>query len=124
MSVGTSTGGGSYSYSAGSLTITGSGADFWGPNTNAGYFVGKLVPNANFDVSALITSEGTSNVWAKAGIMARMDLSGSNNPAVINAQTPGNGLVFQHSFDTQLSWGNGNGVAGRRPRAPPGLSTG
>ena len=80
------------SYSGGSFTVAGSGADIWGTSDQFRYVYQSL--NGDGEISARVVSQTNSNEWAKAGVMIRASLSaGSANVATL--VTPVNGLSFQ-----------------------------
>lgn len=85
-----------YSQSGTQLGIRAQGADLWGTTNEYGSI---YLPGAGHDGSTTvvqITSQANSNVWAKAGIMVRNDITNANGSPgfVILAETPGNGYLI------------------------------
>ena len=83
---------GGASESAGTFTVSGSGADIWGP-ADAFQFVSQTL-TGNGEIRARVTSQTNPNVWAKAGVMIR-DGTTAGATNVLMAVTPGNGFAFQ-----------------------------
>ena len=83
------------------LGIQAQGADLWGSTNEYG---AMYLPGKEHDGSTTIVridSQDDSNVWAKAGIMVRNDISNANAGAghVILAETPGNGFLLDWDSD-------------------------
>ena len=88
--------GGSDNYnSANSLsTVLAGGADIWGTRDEFHYIYNEA--SGDFDVKANVLGIYAGNSWAKAGLMARKDLTtNSENTAVLATRREGNGCVFQ-----------------------------
>jgi RHS repeat-associated protein len=98
---------------AGTVTLTGSGADIWGTSDQFRFAYRSLTGNGS--ITALVASQTTTDPWAKAGVMIR----GSLDPAAANAAllvTPGNGETFQRrttagGSSTDNATGSGTGAA-------------
>jgi regulation of enolase protein 1 (concanavalin A-like superfamily) len=83
------------------LGIQAQGADLWGSTNEYG---AMYLPGREHDGSTTIVrvdSQADTNVWAKAGIMVRNDISNANAGAghVILAETPGNGFLLDWDSD-------------------------
>ncbi len=83
---------GSGSESGGTWTVAGSGADVWGNADGFHYVYQRL--NGNMQVVVKVTTVQNQNVWSKAGLMIRDDLSAGARHASVFV-TPGNGITFQ-----------------------------
>ncbi|MBB5890151.1 alpha-galactosidase [Kutzneria kofuensis] len=83
------------------LGIQAQGADLWGSVNEYGamYLPGKEHDGSTTVVK--IDSQSDTNVWAKAGIMVRNDITNANAGAghVILAETPGNGFLLDWDSD-------------------------
>ena len=84
---------GSSSYASGTYTVRGSGADIQN-SADAFQYVSQSL-SGDGEIRAQVTSQGNTNIWAKAGVMIR---SGSGAGAInaLVALTPGNGFTFQY----------------------------
>lgn len=83
---------GSGSETGGTWTVTGSGVDIWGNADGFRYVYQRL--NGNIQLIVKVTTVQNTNVWSKAGLMIRDNLTpGSRNVALF--VTPGNGVTFQ-----------------------------
>ncbi len=83
---------GSASYSSGTFTLNGSGADIWN-SADACHYVDQPA-TGNCEIRARVVSVQNTDPWAKAGVMLRE----STAPGAVNAAvfvTPGNGVTFQ-----------------------------
>jgi hypothetical protein len=84
---------GGQSNSSGTWTIQSAGGDIWGTSDQFHFVSQPLAADGN--VSAHITSQTNTNVWAKAGVMLRQSTNaGSAYYAAF--VTPGNGIVVQY----------------------------
>lgn len=83
---------GSSSESAGSYSVSGSGADIWGAADSFHYASKTLTGDG--EIRARVTSQGSTDPWAKAGVMIR-DGSGAGALNALVALTPSNGYTFQ-----------------------------
>jgi len=84
---------GGQSNSSGTWTIQGAGGDIWGTSDQF-HFVGQTLA-ADGSVSAHITSQTNTDVWAKAGVMLRQS-SDPASPYYAVFVTSGNGIVVQY----------------------------
>ncbi|MHB1038600.1 MAG: hypothetical protein ACYC35_29750 [Pirellulales bacterium] len=102
----------------GTYTIIGGGSNLG--DTADHFHYARQTWTGNFTAVARMTSQWNTNAWAKAGLMAREDLTaGSRN--VHTAITPANGVVLQWRMCAdQASGGTGNRLAG----SPDSRSTG
>jgi hypothetical protein len=98
---------------AGTLTLAGAGADIWGTSDQFRFAYRSLTGDGT--ITALVSAQGNTNAWAKAGVMIR----GTLDPAAANAAmlvTPGNGESFQRrtaagGASTDTATGTGTGAA-------------
>ncbi len=84
---------GTQSYSAGAWTIQGAGGDIWGASDQFHLVSQPLATDGS--VSAHITSQTNTSVWAKAGVMLRQS-SDPAAPYYAAYVTPTNGIVVQY----------------------------
>jgi hypothetical protein len=87
---------GQYAQSGSELGIAGQGADIWG-STNE--YSTIYLPKAASDgtvATVEVSSQQNTAPWAKAGIIMRNDVTGSNTSPgyVLLAETPGNGYIL------------------------------
>lgn len=92
---------GSASYSTGTYTVTGAGADIWG-TTDAFRYAYETVSGGTAIIARVATQQNT-NLWAKAGVMFR-ESTAAGAVYVATYVTPTNGLLFEYRTST-------NGVA-------------
>ena len=87
---------GSTSASGGTWTVTGGGADIWGPADSCHYAHAPV--RGDFDVHCRVHRfSGGINQWRKGGIMARQSLhEGSRNVFVARTPAPSQGRVLFH----------------------------
>jgi len=84
---------GSSGFTNGQFVITGGGSDIW---NNADQFQYVSQPlSGDGTLVARVTSQTSSNVWAKAGLMVRAT-SDPGSPFVDLVQTPSSGVSFQY----------------------------
>ncbi|PYV39521.1 MAG: hypothetical protein DMG06_22945, partial [Acidobacteria bacterium] len=83
---------GTASYSSGTFTIKGSGADIWGSADEFHYVYQPL--SGDGQIVARVATQQNTDAWAKAGVMIRETLGASSVHALV-AITPGNGSAFQ-----------------------------
>jgi outer membrane protein assembly factor BamB len=95
--IGAPTPAGGQDFANGTWTVRGGGGDVWG-TVDAFHFVWQSL-NADGRVSAQVSSQTPSDVWAKAGVMTRASTD-PGSPYYAVFQTPGNGIVVQ-SRDAQ-----------------------
>lgn len=83
---------GSASHSAGTFTVSGSGADIWGTADEFRYAYQQVTGNVT--LTARVATLGNTDPWAKGGVMIRNSLS-SNAQHALTAITSSNGAAFQ-----------------------------
>lgn len=88
---------GSASYSGGTFTLSGAGADIWG-TADAFHFVYQTL-SGDGEIIAQVSGLGNTNPWAKAGVMIRETLTAASANAMM-VVTPGNGTSFQRRTAT------------------------
>ncbi len=88
---------GSASYSSGTFTLEGSGADIWN-SADEFHFVYQQI-SGDVSITARVTSVENTNAWAKAGVMVRESLTGGSKHAM-NIVTPARGVSFQRRTST------------------------
>jgi autotransporter-associated beta strand protein len=79
------------------FTLLGSGADVWG-TADAFHFVYQT-NNGDGTLTARVTSQIAANVWSKAGVMVRENVSAGARNAFM-CVTPNNGVNFQNRAAT------------------------
>ncbi|MHC4370170.1 MAG: LamG-like jellyroll fold domain-containing protein [Planctomycetota bacterium] len=106
-------GGGFVEGPAGTFTVTGSGADIYGP-ADEFHYVYKTLTGPGTIIARVDSVQNTHN-WAKAGVMIRetLDPDSANAMAFV---TPAEGVVYEYRMD---AGGNNAGAASRET----GLST-
>jgi outer membrane protein assembly factor BamB len=77
----------------GTWTVQGSGSDIWGTSDQFRFVSQSLV--ADGSVSAHITAQSNTDLWAKAGVMLRQTID-PGSPYYALLVTPGNGIVVQY----------------------------
>jgi hypothetical protein len=92
--------GGNATFSGGTFTINGSGADIWG--TSDQFHVAYQSLSGDGEIIAHLAGLGNTNAWAKAGVMIRETLN-ANSAYAFTALTPSNGAVFQRRDATGAS---------------------
>jgi regulation of enolase protein 1 (concanavalin A-like superfamily) len=104
---------GSATYSSGTFTIVGSGADIW---NNADVFTYAYRPlNGNGTIVARITSVQYADRWSKGGVMIRETLSAGSAHANVLVSA-GKGVAFQRRQATNGISVNTAGSASAPPR--------
>jgi glucosylceramidase len=83
---------GNASYSGGTFTVAGSGADIWG-TADAFRYVYQT-SSGDGSIIARVTSQLNTDPWAKAGVMIR-ETTAAGSKCVAVLVTPGNGITFQ-----------------------------
>jgi hypothetical protein len=104
--------GGSASYSSGTFTVVGSGADIWGTADEFRYVY--QAASGDCEIRARVATQQNTDGWAKSGVMIRESTSAGSRHAMM-AVTPGNGLAFQYRTATA---GNSTNVGGGTGTAP------
>jgi hypothetical protein len=103
---------GDASYSNGTFTIDGGGADIWN-TADEFHFVYQTLPGDGEIVARVVSVENT-NAWAKAGVMMRETLATGSKHAMM-VLTPGNGLAFQRRTTTNGSSSHTSGGSASAP---------
>ncbi|MBN1311847.1 MAG: DUF4832 domain-containing protein, partial [Anaerolineae bacterium] len=103
---------GSASYSSGTFTLDGGGADIWGSADEFHYVYQTLTGDG--EIVARVASLENTDAWAKAGVMMRETLSANSRHATM-ALTAGNGLAFQRRVSTGGESSHTSGGAGSAP---------
>jgi regulation of enolase protein 1 (concanavalin A-like superfamily) len=88
---------GSVTYSSGTFTEVGSGADIWGTADEFRYTY--QTGTGDCEIKARVVTVQNTHVWAKAGVMIRETLNDNARHAMV-ALTPGNGVAFQNRTST------------------------
>jgi regulation of enolase protein 1 (concanavalin A-like superfamily) len=52
-----------------------------------------------------VTSQSNTDLWAKSGIMIKQSTTSGSSYALL-AVTPGNGITFQHNYNSSVSGGS------------------
>jgi hypothetical protein len=102
---------GGASYSGGTFTVSGAGADVWG--TADAFRFAYTTLTGDGTIVARVASEQSVSSWTKAGVMLRETLSPSSRHAFMLV-SPGKGLAFQRRVDTSgisTSTAGGGGTA-------------
>ena len=98
---------------AGVYSVTASSADIWG--TADSFQFGYQPLNGNGQIVARVLGmEGTTNGWAKAGVMIRETLDPHSRQAML-VRTVSNGLAFQWRAEPGGASGNTGGSLGTTP---------
>jgi hypothetical protein len=113
LNIGTPGVAGSASYSSGTFTVSGGGSDIWGTSDQFNYLYEPLTGDVT--LTAHITSQVSSDSWAKGGIMIRGGTA-PNAPFVDVVLTPGRGYRMQYRTSTGASADQVGGASG--PTAP------
>lgn len=103
---------GSASYSNGSFTVGGSGADIWGTADGFRFVYQSL--NGDGEIKARVVSQTNTDGWAKAGVMIRESLTAGSKHA-FTCVTPSNGLAFQRRASTDGTSDHTSGGSGTVP---------
>ena len=101
--VGNPTPAGSALYSNGAFTVNGGGNDIWGTTDQFDYVSQPLTGNAT--IVARVTSQSDTDPWAKSGVMIKQSTTSGSAYALL-AVTPGNGIAFQHGFNSDMAGGS------------------
>jgi RHS repeat-associated protein len=99
---------GSASYSSGTYTVSGAGADIWDnggsePDDQFHYVYQTLTGDGS--IVAKVKSQTNTDDWAKAGITLKASPQGLSDYVNIHS-TPSNGIRFQHGFDQDVDAGS------------------
>jgi hypothetical protein len=99
-------------FGAGSITVSGAGADIWGTSDAFRYAYQALTGDGS--VTARVVSQDNTDGWAKAGVMIRDSLAANARHAMM-VVSPANGVAFQYRTATG---GSSAGSSRTGPRAP------
>jgi hypothetical protein len=102
----------SFDATSSTYTVTGAGADIWGPADSFRYVYQTLAGDGQI-VARVVTVPNT-NVWVKAGVMIRADLTPGAAQATMMV-TPGKGNQFQRRL---VAGGTSTASAGALVTAP------
>ncbi|HXI72845.1 MAG TPA: hypothetical protein VNN22_21110 [Verrucomicrobiae bacterium] len=97
---------GSAAYSGSTFTLKGSGDDIW--NAADAFRYAYQAVSGDCSITARVTSQSNSDVWAKAGVMIRETLDAGSTHALM-AITPGNGFNFFYRPTTEASSSSASG---------------
>ena len=103
---------GSATYSSGTFTIEGSGADIWGTSDEFRYVYQAIDGDAV--ITAKVNSLSNTNAWAKTGVMIRESLTAGSKHAM-TVVTAGNGTAFQRRISTNGTSAHTAGVSTSAP---------
>lgn len=109
--IGTTGAVGSATFSAGTFTVRGAGADIW-DTTDSFHFVYQSL-NGNGTITARVASIQNTNGWAKSGVMIRNTLT-ANSAHAFMALSATNGPAFQRRATTGGITTNNSGNASIR----------
>lgn len=102
---------GSASYTSGTFTLEGSGADIWGSEDEFRFVYQEISDDVT--ITARLSSLTNTDPWAKAGVMIRASLTG-NSAHAMTVVTSGNGAAFQRRLANGGSSSH-TGTAGSTP---------
>jgi regulation of enolase protein 1 (concanavalin A-like superfamily) len=103
---------GAFSNSAGTLMVSGAGADIWGSADQFRY--GYQTTTGDVEIIARLSTFQASNSWAKAGVMVRQSLSAGSRHASMFI-TSQNGYAFQRRLTTSGTSYHTAGSSGAAP---------
>ena len=83
---------GQATFTAGTFSVSGAGADIWDTNDQFRFVYQAIDGDA--EIVARVPTQQNTDAWAKAGVMIREDFAG-NAPNVLATITAGNGISFQ-----------------------------
>jgi regulation of enolase protein 1 (concanavalin A-like superfamily) len=106
------TGSASFDTTSATYTVTGAGADIWGAADAFRYVYQTLAGDGQ--IVARVASVPNTNVWVKAGVMIRGDLT-PGSPQAMMMVTPGKGNNFQRRL---VAGGTSTSTAGALVTAP------
>src|SRR5262249_59461364 len=84
---------GSATFSGGTFTVKGSGADIWSTSDSFNYVFQSSMGNTT--ITARVASQENTNIWAKSGVMIR-ETTAANSSYVFVFVTPGHGVNMQY----------------------------
>ena len=91
--------------SGNTFTLTGSGSDIWAASDQFRYVYQTVTGDVS--ITARVTSEQSTDPWAKVGVMIRNSLDATDQFAFMDI-TPGNGASFQYRTSKGGSASNNN----------------
>jgi fibronectin type 3 domain-containing protein/regulation of enolase protein 1 (concanavalin A-like superfamily) len=107
---------GSSSGSGSSFTVTGGGADIW--TAVDAFRFHYMTVTGNVTLTAQVTSQQSTDAFAKAGVMMRENLTaGARNVMTVLTPTPANGYRFQSRVTADATTGKATSAV---PQATPG----
>jgi hypothetical protein len=101
---------GSATFSNGTFTVKGGGADIWSTSDHFNYASESIA--GNLTITARVASQQNTNAWAKSGVMIRASRA-ANSAFVHVFVTPGHGVNMQVRRSTGASASQVAQVAGR-----------
>jgi alpha-galactosidase len=104
---------GSATFSGGTSTVNGGGADVWGSSDQFNYAYQRSAGDVT--ITAHVTSQQPTSAWAKTGVMIR-ETTDAGSAYVFLFVTPGNGVSMQYRVSTGSVSAQVANVAG--PTAP------
>ena len=87
--------------SGGTYTVVGGGDDIWG-TADQMHLTYRSLPGDGELVAHVASFTGTSDGWAKAGVIVKQSAT-AGAPYALLATTPANGVNFQHGFDSNVA---------------------
>jgi regulation of enolase protein 1 (concanavalin A-like superfamily) len=103
---------GSASYTSGTFTVYGGGADIWGTSDQFRFVYQQLTGNG--EIVARVASLTNTDPWAKAGVMVREDLTANARNAMALV-SKASGLSFQRRVSPGGSSVSDSGISGAVP---------
>jgi hypothetical protein len=103
---------GSASYSGGTYTVNGSGADVWGTADELQFAYRTL--SGNGSITARVATVENVSSWTKAGVMMRATSAAGSQHAFMLV-SPGKGLAFQRRVTSGGVTTHTSGAAGKAP---------
>jgi regulation of enolase protein 1 (concanavalin A-like superfamily) len=85
------------------FSVSGGGNDIWGTLDQFHEVYQPL--SGDGTITARVVSQTSTDGWAKAGVMIKQSTT-AGSPYALLAVTPGNGVTFQHGFDSSVSGGS------------------
>jgi regulation of enolase protein 1 (concanavalin A-like superfamily) len=104
---------GTASFSGGTFTLTGSGADIWDTSDEFQFAYTSLAGNGS--ITARVATVSNTDDWTKAGVMMRASLAANAAQASMFV-TPGKGLAFQRRTTSGGTSTNTSGGSGTAPK--------
>ena len=91
---------GSATFTSGTFTVNGGGADIWSTSDNFNY--AYVSTTGDVTITARVASQQSTNAWAKSGVMIR-ESTAANSSFVHVFVTPANGVNMQYRPSTGAS---------------------